>query len=117
LRQIRSQYDDFAVGDSYVGLNLTDTGNHQRPVADNQVEWLGLPIVIHHVDALSYIGISNARSRQGATYGKSSCDIAERATSRPSLNTYSRDGCNRSASCTEGASTTTRSAGMPGAIP
>jgi hypothetical protein len=44
--------------------------------------------MIHHVAALSSkVGIRNARSRQAAAYRKSSCDIVERATSRPSLNT------------------------------
>src|SRR5262249_47602228 len=53
LRQIRCQYRDLAVGDSYVGLDLADTGNHQRPVANNQVERFGMFVMIHHVAALS----------------------------------------------------------------
>src|SRR5436190_7663768 len=53
LRQIRCQYRDLAVGDSYVGLDPADTGNHQRPVANDQVERFGIFVVIHHVAALS----------------------------------------------------------------
>src|SRR5204863_6730344 len=91
LRQAPAYDRDLAASNADVGLHLANTGDHQGAAADDEIE------LCHH--------------------GNNCCVILERATSRPSLNTCKRGGCSRSASCSEGAPTTTKSARLPGAMP
>src|SRR4029079_10588917 len=102
ILQVVADHGDLVAGDPDVGLDLADAGDDQRAIANNEVERFAVAAFRHDLTF---------------RYARSSCVSVERATSRPFLSTWRRGGCTRSASCVDGAPTTTKLAVMPGAMP